>query len=171
MPIIPILFLLCAEGLSALIQDAIANSTLHGFSCSRPGPIISHLFFADDSLVFCKATVEQCMEVKRILGVYEGASGQMINFSKSAISYSPNVSSELQEEIMICLGLNTSLSHDKYLCLPTLVGRNERSTFNSIKEKFWKKLQRWRGKLFSTGGKEVLLKAVAKIIVYKCSIL
>ena len=54
--------------------------------------------------------------------------------------------------------------HDKYLGLPTLIGRNKKSTFQSIKSKVWQKLQLWKGKLFSIGGREVLIKAVALAI-------
>ncbi|KAK3225712.1 hypothetical protein Dsin_005574 [Dipteronia sinensis] len=53
---------------------------------------------------------------------------------------------------------------DKYLGLPTLVGRNKLLTFNEIKERVWKKVCSWKGDLFSFGGKEVLIKAVAQAI-------
>ena len=48
--------------------------------------------------------------------------------------------------------------------LPSLVGKNKRSTFNEIKEKFRKKLAGWKEKLLSKAGKEVLIKAVAQAI-------
>lgn len=49
---------------------------------------------------------------------------------------------------------------DKYLGLPTLIGRNKGSTFNGIKENVWIKLQRWQGKFFFNGGKQNLIKVV-----------
>ena len=54
-PLSPYLFLLCAEGLSALIHETARNQLLNGISICRGYPIITHLFFADDSLLFCKA--------------------------------------------------------------------------------------------------------------------
>lgn len=48
-PFSPCLFLICAEVLSSLITDAELNGQITGFACSRNGPKVSHLFFADDS--------------------------------------------------------------------------------------------------------------------------
>ena len=74
-PLSPYLFLLCAEGFSALINDATRNNQLHGISICRGAPKVSHLFFADDSLLFCKANGNECNKLKEILDLYESASG------------------------------------------------------------------------------------------------
>lgn len=55
-PISPYLFLLCAEALSSLLTKADRDGKLSGVPTSKKGPRINHLFFADDSLLFCKAT-------------------------------------------------------------------------------------------------------------------
>jgi hypothetical protein len=49
-PLSPYLFLLCAEGLSALLKKSSLVGRLKGLQTSRLGPWVSHLFFADDSL-------------------------------------------------------------------------------------------------------------------------
>ena len=46
-PLSPYLFLLCAEGLSAMIKKATVEGDLHGVAVCRRGPKILHLFFAD----------------------------------------------------------------------------------------------------------------------------
>ena len=83
-PISPYLYLLCTEGISSIIQNSIQTGKIHGFKASRTGPAISHLLFADDSLLFCKAEEGECREPMQI---YEKASGQAVNFSKSAIMF------------------------------------------------------------------------------------
>ena len=56
------------------------------------------------------------------------------------------------------------LNHTKYLALPTIIGRSKKLIFVEIKEKVCKKLVGWKGKLFSLGGKEIIIKAVAQAI-------
>lgn len=75
-PLSPYLFLICAKGLSTLLHMAIQNKELKGVAASARGPKISHLFFADDSLIFGRATMKKCSEIQRVLKVYEDSSGQ-----------------------------------------------------------------------------------------------
>ncbi|KAL5781985.1 hypothetical protein ACOSP7_007014 [Xanthoceras sorbifolium] len=131
----PYLFLLCAESLSALIKDNKANGQTLGMRYSRGSPLVSHLFFADDRIVFCKAETHNCEELKKILKIYEKVSGQQVNLQKSNITFSPNVKRNLSASILNCLNLENAQSHDKYLGLPTLVGKNKRRTFCDIKER------------------------------------
>ena len=55
-PLSPYLFLLCAEGLHSLLQQAESSGAIKGVSLCSAAPKISHLFLADDSLLFCRAT-------------------------------------------------------------------------------------------------------------------
>ena len=71
----PYLFLLCVEGLSALIKKAGFDGTMEGVSVYKGGPSLPHLFFIDDSIIFRKATIEECEALQKVLLVYEQASG------------------------------------------------------------------------------------------------
>lgn len=59
-PISPFIFLFCAEDLSALLNQATRNKEIRGVATCPRGPKISHLFFANDSIIFCQATSEEC---------------------------------------------------------------------------------------------------------------
>ena len=75
-PISLFLFLFCADGLSSLLQQAISAGTLRGLAANPQGPRISHLFFANNSIIFCQATREECNRLEQILETYEQASSQ-----------------------------------------------------------------------------------------------
>uniref|UniRef100_A0A803QQC3 Reverse transcriptase n=1 Tax=Cannabis sativa TaxID=3483 RepID=A0A803QQC3_CANSA len=106
-----------------------------GFRCSRSGPRVTHLFFTDDSLMFGRANGGDTETIKRILLTYETASGQKINFEKSAITFSLNVQQVDQDGVLRVLGLTSMATHDKYLGLPTVIGRNKQQVFEGICKK------------------------------------
>ena len=89
-PLSPSLFLLCAKGLSALIHQATRNQLITGISITRSCPKVTHLFFTDDSILFCKAASEECHMLRSILMEYKEALGQKVNIDKSSIIFSPN---------------------------------------------------------------------------------
>ena len=52
------------------------------------GLALTHLLFVDDSLLFCRATGDECREIIDILEKYEGKSGQKVNKNKTTIFFS-----------------------------------------------------------------------------------
>ena len=70
----------------------------------------------------------------------------------------------MKHGIKAALSVPEILHYDKYLGLPSLVGKGKKESFNYIKEKVWRKLQEWESKLLSQAGREVLLKAVVQAI-------
>lgn len=89
-PLSSYLFILVMETLSRLLTKGSDYNIFQGIKLSRTGPSVSHLFFADDSLVFFKATPEACEGVNNILAKFSRLSGEVINFQKSLIMFSPN---------------------------------------------------------------------------------
>ena len=150
-PLSPYLFLLCVEGLSALIKKAGSNGTMEGVFVYRGGPSLSHLFFIDDSIIFRKATIEECEALQKVLLVYEQASGQQLNRAKISLFFSSNTT---KDEIKSRFGAQMIRQHEMYLGLPFLVGRNKKNTFKEVKDKLAKKLAGWKEKLLSKAGKE-----------------
>ncbi|CAL2238950.1 unnamed protein product [Prunus armeniaca] len=163
-PLSPYLFLFCAEGLTALIAQKEREGFLKGVSICRGAPAISHLFFADDSFLFALANMADCMVLKDILATYERASGQHVNFQKSAVCFSKNVHRGDQLMLAQYLGIPCVDHHSHYLGLPMVLDKKKGASFNHLKERLWKKLQTWKGKLLSGAGKEILIKVVAQAI-------
>ena len=65
----------------------------------RNGPKVSHLFFADDSVLFCWAKEEECQTILDLLTIYERGSGQKINIEKTNIFFSSNTLPQVQGDI------------------------------------------------------------------------
>ena len=163
-PLSPYLFLLCAEGFTTLLAKAELEGRIHGISVWRRVPSISHLLFADDSLLFCQANKEEVHVINQTLKLYEDASGRCINFEKSSVFFSSNTEGAQRDWIKHELGVKAVNRFESYLGLPTLVGRGKYQTFSFLKDRVWKKIQGWKGKMLSRAGKEVLIKAVARSI-------
>ena len=96
--------------------------------------------------------------------MYEEASGQKINKSKTSLFFSKSIPEDVKHGIKATLGVPEIMQYEKYLRLPSLVGKRKKESFNYIKEKVWRKLQGWEAKLLSQAGREVLLKAVIQAI-------
>ena len=54
--------------------------------------------------------------------------------------------------------------HNKYLGLPSIIGKSKTQVFAEVKDKVGKKLAGCKGKLLSIGGREILIKAVAQAV-------
>jgi hypothetical protein len=148
-PLSPYLFLICAEAPNSMLTRAEKNGVITGVPTSRRGPRISHLFFADDNFLFCKANSVEWRRLTRILDKYEAASGQKLNQDKTSIFFSRNTSREKREEIVRLSGLKAIDRFEKYLGLPTLVGKSRSQEFKSIKDRVWTRLQSWKVKFLS----------------------
>ena len=100
----PYIFLLCAYGFSSLTNDAARNQRINGVLICKGSPKITHLFFADDNLLFCKANIQECQNLINILQLYEASSGQKINVNKSSVFFNNNTSNDRRCEVLDMLG-------------------------------------------------------------------
>jgi len=78
---------MCAMGLQSLLHTAKMEGHIQCVPICQTGPKVSHLFFADDSILFCQAKEEECQKILDILAIYERRSGQKINKDKTNIFF------------------------------------------------------------------------------------
>ncbi|GAU45240.1 hypothetical protein TSUD_291240 [Trifolium subterraneum] len=180
-PLSPYLFILVAEGLTSLIHQAVGRGDVHGARICRGAPEVSHLLFANDCFLFCRASVVEVNHLMSILHTYELASGQEINLAKSEVFFSRNLSHAAKEDLAsilgvrhvlgtgIYLGLPSMIGRKDlasilgvrhvlgtgiYLGLPSMIGRSKKAIFSYIKDRIWKKINSWIGRTLSKAGKE-----------------
>uniref|UniRef100_A0A803P3X8 Reverse transcriptase domain-containing protein n=1 Tax=Cannabis sativa TaxID=3483 RepID=A0A803P3X8_CANSA len=163
-PLSPFLFLICSEGLSCLLNEASRENKIHGLRFGNMENRLTHLLFADDSLVFLEATMEEGQALMEILRTYSTLSGQCINYTKSNLCVGRKIHHIEGQRLATSLGVTFIENHTKYLGLPAFVGRNKKEAFGIVRNKVWEKLQGWKMGLFSQAGREVLIKSVIQVI-------
>lgn len=163
-PLSPYLFLLVIDVLSKLLSKDICDQRLTGLKLKPSCPILSHLFFADDAILFLKANKLECTHVLKTLETYNLASGQLVNFSKSGVVFSSNANEALKKELSDFIGMPLLSESVKYLGLPAFLGRSKAEAYNFLIERTLHKLQGLKQKNLNQAGKEVMIKHVVQAI-------
>lgn len=104
-----------------MIKREVVLGNLNGVQVCRRAPQISHLLFTDDSIIFCKASIEENSRVIKILTDYERDSGQKLNREKASLFFSKNKKGEVQERVKDLIGAQIIQQHGKYLELPPMI--------------------------------------------------
>lgn len=119
---------------------------------------MSHLFYADDALIFYDAEISQVRHLRAISTIFEGISGLHVNWEKSHI-FPINQVGNLQELAGV-LGCQLDSLPTKYLGLPLGAKNKELEVWNGVLERCEKKLSRWKCQYLSLGGRLTLTKSV-----------
>jgi hypothetical protein len=157
-PLSPFLFNIAAEGLSVLFQRAANSNIFRGIDFGSNN-FLSHLQYADDTLVFMPASLHALQSVKRVLRWFALCSGLHINFFKSSL-IGINVDDSCLDEFAKSVFCRHDSLPCNYLGMP--LGSNPRriSTWKPIIDKFRKKLTSWKGRMLSMAGRICLIKSV-----------
>ena len=126
---------------------------------------VSHLLYADDTLLFCKDNPDQLACLGWILMLFEALSGLKINLSKSKIF--PIEGRENIEVLTAELGCKASSLPMTYLGLPLGAQHKSVGIWDLIEERFRRRLATWKRQYISKGGRvrwrlffDLMLKAI-----------
>ena len=151
-PLSPYLFLFVADGLSRVLQQESDQGNIQGLRVCRRAPEISHLLFADDSLLFFHAQADQAARVKLALDRYCKGTGQLINPDKCSIFFNANQDQAVVDDVRSQLNVGSVTFEAKYLGLPTPEGRLKADKFQSIVDRLTKRCSAWEERHLSAGG-------------------
>ena len=84
-PLSPFLFVLVADILNRILNRVVSEGLIEGVKVGRHQINLSHLQFADDTLLFSVAKKEELINIRRILDCFNIMLGLRINFDKSAL--------------------------------------------------------------------------------------
>lgn len=159
-PLSPYLFVLCMEKLGEMINDAVRNGSLCPIKTSPHGPSISHLFFADDVLLFAKAKPSQVRTLSHLVQQFCSFSGFKVNIDKSRAFCSPATLMTRQQKLSQITGIRLTGSLEKYLGFKMFLSRPVKADFQDILDKVNNRLASWKGKLLNKAGTLTLVNSV-----------
>lgn len=126
-----------------LINRGLEHGALHGFKITPNEIPITHLFFADDSVLFGNATVEEAEGIIEMLKVYAQGSGQEINLSKSLIFFGTKTLKPNKARIEETLGIQCNHGFAKYLGLQADFRHSKKVVFTEVRDKIEARMASW----------------------------
>lgn len=163
-PLSPYLFVLCVERLSQWINMQVAKGSWKAIRPSRSGPQISHLFFADDLILFAEAREDQIKLIKSGLESFARASGQKINYAKSNVFFSQNVTEEEAAVLSYKLGIPSTKVLSEYLGFNLNHQGRNKETHMELLRRIEGELAGRKNKCLSKAGRITLVRSVLNAI-------
>ncbi|KAL4353303.1 hypothetical protein GQ457_06G005280 [Hibiscus cannabinus] len=163
-PLSPYLFVLCMDRLSQAIQSSVMAGRWRPIHLTRNGPPLSHLFFADDMVLFAEATMEQVGVIRGILNGFCQASGHKVSISKTQIFFSRNCDMASKSLIARNFGFEVVEDLGKYLGVSLLHKRVTHATYAYVLDAMRARLSGWAAQSLSLAGRITLAKSVLQSI-------
>ncbi|PKU75818.1 Putative ribonuclease H protein [Dendrobium catenatum] len=141
-PLSPYLFIMCSQGMRI----------------SPNAPLISHLMYADDIIIFSEGKKKSLKTISAILKNYCRWTGQRVNLSKCSLIFSKSISRSSIRTLSNIMNFKVKKELD-ILGTKIVLRRLVKSDFNYLIEKAVAKVNMWGNKFISLAGKIILLNA------------
>lgn len=142
------------------MNKAVSNKSILGVRLKKRCPMISHLLFANDSLVFLEAKPHFCVNFMELVDCFSKASGLTLNIHTSSIYFSANTQDQVKAEVRQVLGMQDMKESTQYPGLPAFSGKSKRETLGYHGDRIMRKVQGWGNKHLNHTSKEVLIKSI-----------
>ena len=129
------------EAVSRMLDKAIHEGRLSSFNVGVSAGrslMVSHLLFADDTLIFCDTNIDQMLILHMVLIWFEAVSSLKVNLGKSELVAMGAVHN--MDLLVAVLGCKQGSLPMKYLGLPLGAKFKDKSILNPILEKMERKL-------------------------------
>lgn len=155
-PLSPYLFTIYMEYFSYLMSSKLNRGKI--MPLIKNDPIITHLIYADDLLVFIQATTEGAKSMRSIFKKMEKHAGLQLNRGKTRVFFNKFCNNSAQ--ILDILQLNEGQLPIKYLGVPLSVNYLKHNNCNQLLDRILHKTQGWESKFLSLAGRYELIKSV-----------
>ncbi|XP_056687786.1 uncharacterized protein [Spinacia oleracea] len=157
----------CSVWMSSLECFSWGNDLgfFQGIRLTRGGPQMTHLFFADDVLLFFIATTDSCSQLVKVLNRFCGISGQQLNLQKSHFKISPNTPVADQQGFKDIFKMQLVQNFGMHLGVPVdLVGKKH-TNFQFLVNKVAGKISAWNSCHLPQPQKLILINYVLIVMV------
>ena len=155
----PFLFTLVVDVLGRLIDKATQCRAIRGFTVGKDKVEVSHLQFADDTLLFMEANCNYFLNYLTILEVFSSISGLRVNLRKSII-LGINTDIDLLNYMSTISGCEIGVWPIRYLGLPLGGNPCKVDFWEPMVKKVAKRLEGWKKAFLSRGGRLTLIQSV-----------
>jgi len=138
------------------------------FGMPRGSMKVNHLAFAYDMIILCKAEVGTMQLISETLRKYEEVYGQKVNKEKSAIYMHHSVTGGEAIVAEVATGILRKDFPFTYLECPIFYKRKQKAYYQQMIHRIGAKIQPWKGKLLSYGGRAILIKHVLQSTLIHC---
>ena len=159
-PLSPFLFLLATEGLNVMMKALIEAQSFTGYRVGgADSVVVSHLQFADDTLLIGEKSWANVRAMRAGLRLFEAMSGLKVNFHKSSLVGVNINASWLAEAAFV---LRCKVGKIPFLYLGLSIGGDPRrlSFWEPVVNRIKSRLSGWHSRFLSFGGRLILLKSV-----------
>ncbi|OIT30618.1 putative ribonuclease h protein [Nicotiana attenuata] len=160
-PLSPSLFIIDAEVLTRSLNSLHANEKFVLFSMPTNAPLINHLAYVDDVIIFSSGNQKS---IKLIMKEIRTNSGQQVNSNKSHFLTAPRTTTARINRLRACTGFMEKDLPFIYLGCPIYVRRKKIEHFDIMINKVVKMLNGWQGKMLSYDGRIILIKHVLQAL-------
>ena len=147
-----------------MLDKELCFGNISGAKASVRGPVVTHVMYADDIILFSKATRNNAEILTKCLDMYCDWSGQSINRSKSGIFFSKHTCSSSRRAIKHQFQMRNIKKEAIYLRAPLFLSRSPSKDFKFLQEKLEVKLSGWRSRCLSWVSTCALINSVAQAL-------
>ena len=158
-PLSPFLFVLMAEVLNRMMHKAANLGLIRGLSVGKDRILLSHLQFADDTLVFCEAEEQYLKSIKELFLTFQSFSGLCVNYNKSGLLVLGKDEDWIlrMEQLMECKRIQLPFN---YLGIPLGANMKKAASWKQVLDKVQQRLKSWKSSSLSKAGRLIMIKSV-----------
>ena len=156
-PLSPGLFIIAAELFFRSLNLMLDDPNFTHYAIPRNCPVISHLSYADDIIIFSSGLKKSLNAIKKVIKIYENCSGKRVNNQKSCFMVGKNITNSRKVVIKNTSGFNQKRSPMTYLGCPIFTGRKVKCLFTGLIDSIRGRMSNWSKNFLSSGGRLTLI--------------